>query len=252
MDEKTKEKISLAHKGKKFPKEKYPNYGMRGKHCSKEHKKKIGLGNKGKTCSEKMKENLRKINEGKHCSKETKRKMSISAKNSINKGRFIKGKKPSEETKRKMSLTRKGIKRKPFSKEWKRNMKIARTKIIFPIKDTSIELKIQDFLTLLKIEFMTHKYMNIKNSYQCDIFIPKQIGIVQKIIIECDGDFFHMNPNKFKANDKCFKNGMTAKERWKLDDDRTKELIKKGFKVLRLWEHEINKMELNKFKSILI
>jgi very-short-patch-repair endonuclease len=31
-------------------------------------------------------------------------------------------------------------------------------------------------------------------------------------------------------------------------DIRTKELIEKGFKVLRLWEFEINKMSLNDFK----
>ena len=124
---------------------------------------------------------------------------------------------------------------------------------ILPIKNTSIEVKIQDFLTLLKIEFFTHKYMKIKHGYQCDILIPKQetegVIIPQKTIIECDGDYFHMNPNKFKPEDKCFKNGATAKEIWKLDNNRTKELQEKGFRVIRLWEHEIKVMELNDFKN---
>ena len=47
-------------------------------------------------------------------------------------------------------------------------------KLIVPIKNTSIELKIQNFLTLLHIEFFTHKYMNILQGYRCDIIIPKQ------------------------------------------------------------------------------
>lgn len=130
----------------------------------------------------------------------------------------------------------------------RKKIKKSRAKQVLPKKDTSIELKIQDFLTLLKIEFLTHKYMNIKHAYQCDILIPVQKGILQKTIIECDGDFFHMNPNKFSPEDKIFKNGITAKEKWEIDDSRTKELINKGFKVLRLWEKEIRIMGLEDFK----
>ena len=137
------------------------------------------------------------------------------------------------------------------AKKIKKNMKKVRAKIILPKKDTTIELKIQDFLTLLKIEFFTHKYMNIKHSYQCDILIPEQIGIPQKTIIECDGDFFHCNPNKYSADYVMFPNSKkpkTAKEKWKLDNNRTKELIEKGFRVIRLWENEIRPMKLNDFK----
>ena len=96
----------------------------------------------------------------------------------------------------------------------------------------------------LKIEFVPHKYIKIKYGYQCDMFIPSM-----NLVIECDGDFFHMNPNKFSPNDKIFKKGITAKERWNLDENRTKELIEKGFKVLRLWEYEIKAMNVNEFKE---
>ena len=34
------------------------------------------------------------------------------------------------------------------------------------------------------------------------------------------------------------------------DKQRTNELIEKGFRVLRLWEHEIKDMNLNKFNII--
>ncbi len=110
----------------------------------------------------------------------------------------------------------------------------------FKKKDTSIEIKIQKFLSLLHVEFLTHKYISeITNSYQCDIFIPKQKGINQKTIIEADGCYWHGCPI-------CnLKQRKKLKERLKLDKLRTKELIEKGFKVIRIWEHEIRIMELN-------
>jgi len=154
------------------------------------------------------------------------------------------GKKHTEETKRKITLNNKGKKR---SFETIEKIKVARAKQVLPFKDSFIELKIQDFLTVLKIEFVTHKYMNIKNSYQCDIFIPSM-----NLIIEADGDFFHMNPNKFSPEDRTFKNGMTAKEKWKLDLDRTKQLLEKGYKVIRIWENEIKKMTIEDFKEKII
>ena len=99
---------------------------------------------------------------------------------------------------------------------------------IFPLKDSSIEVKIQDYLKELKLDFFTHQYMNdIKHSYQCDIFIP-----CLNLVIECDGDYWHKYPTGTQ-----------------MDSIRTKELIEKGFKVLRLWEREIKVMDVSEFKN---
>ncbi len=118
-----------------------------------------------------------------------------------------------------------------------------RIKQILPVKDTSIEVKIQKFLSLLHIEFFTHQYMKIEHGYQCDIFIPKQetdgVIIPQKTIIECDGCYWHNCPICDLKNAKINKN----------DKIRTKELQEKGFKVIRLWEHEIKVMELNDLRD---
>ena len=137
-----------------------------------------------------------------------------------------------------------------FSDEWKINMSIShiglhispqtefkkgdkvlierRSKQVFPIKDTSIEVKIQNFLKQLGIEFFTHQYMKeIEHGYQCDILIP-----YLNLVIECDGDYWHNYP--------------VGKD---LDHVRTSELIEKGFNVLRLWEFEIKAMNINKFKN---
>lgn len=114
------------------------------------------------------------------------------------------------------------------SEEHIKKMKIARSKQVFPIKDTLIEIKIQNFLKRLEIGFFTHQYISeISHAYQCDIFIPSL-----NIIIECDGDYWHKYP--------------VGRD---IDKIRTKELIEKGFKVLRLWESEIKKMDLYAFKN---
>ena len=132
------------------------------------------------------------------------------------------GMKHSKETKEKMRKSNKGIseKTKMGQKEWRKNY-------VFPKKDTSIEIKIQNFLKQLGIEFFTPQYMNIKHGYQCDFFIPSL-----NLVVETDGDYWHKYP---VGND--------------IDHIRTKELIEKGFKVLRLWEFEIKNMKLNDFKK---
>jgi len=109
-------------------------------------------------------------------------------------------------------------------------IKLARAKQILPVKNTTIEVKVQNFLKQLGIEFLTHHRMNINHSYQCDIYIP-----LMNIVIECDGTYWHSYP--------------TGNE---IDHIRTKELLEKGFKVLRLWEFEIREMDINKFKNKLI
>ena len=131
----------------------------------------------------------------------------------------------------------------PIEKYPNFGMRAIRKNIILPKKDTSIEVKIQEFLSLLHIEFFTHKYMNIEHGYQCDILIPEQKGIKQKTIIEADGCFFHSCPI-------CkHKEYYWTKKRKEIDKLRTKELQKKGFRVIRLWEHEIRVMEVNDLRS---
>jgi len=116
----------------------------------------------------------------------------------------------------------------PSEETLKKLIEIRKTRI-FPIKDTRIEVKIQNFLKQLGITFLTHQYIReIEHGYQCDIMIPVQKGIAKKTIIECFGDYWHNYPY--------------ARE---LDIQRCNELRTAGWKVLVFWECEIKPMELN-------
>ncbi len=251
--EETKKRMSETRKGDKHP--------MYGKHHSKEARRKIVLARAGQVITIESNKKRSETLKGREFSQESIEKMRQHAlkRFSDKKNHPYYGKTFSEETKLKKSKALKGKTLEDLHspekvKEIRKKLVIARSKLFIPYKDTKIELKIQDFLTSLKIEFITHKYMNIKSSYQCDILIPKQKGITQKTIIECDGDFFHCNPKRYDSDFIRFPNSekkIRAKEIWKVDEERTSQLIKKGFKVLRLWEFEIKEMNINSFKQIL-
>lgn len=122
------------------------------------------------------------------------------------------------------------MKGKTFSLTDEQRLKVkdARAKQILPLKDTTIEVKIQNFLKQLGVDFFTHQHIkNIEHGYQCDILIPSM-----NLVIECDGDYWHKYPI---GND--------------IDHIRTSELINAGFRVLRLWECEIIPMTLADFRK---
>jgi very-short-patch-repair endonuclease len=110
-------------------------------------------------------------------------------------------------------------------------VKEARKYQILPMKDTTIEVILQNYLKQLGVEFFTHQYIKeIEHGYQCDILIPSK-----KCIIECDGNYWHNYP--------------LGKE---IDIIRNNELREKGYTVLRFWENEIRVMELEDLKNKLI
>jgi len=217
--------ISLANKGKHLSPEtefkKGEDHPMYKQPLPKWWRDKISKGNKGKKKPTRTEEH--------------KKNMSLSIKKSwkegrlkINSGCFKKGHKSWS-----TGLT------KETDERIKRYCEEHRSKQILPIKDTKIEVKIQNFLKQLGIEFYTHFFVNnIEHKYSCDIFIPSK-----KLIIECDGDYWHGNPQKFPNLNKY---QLAQKER---DEIRTQELIKQGYLVWRLWGHQIRNMNFNGFKN---
>jgi hypothetical protein len=57
-----------------------------------------------------------------------------------------------------------------------------------------------------------------------------------KKIIEFNGDYWHMNPKKYKSDDEIC--GIKASEIWKKDIQKTKLAKKYGFDILVIWESE--------------
>jgi very-short-patch-repair endonuclease len=166
---------------------------------------------------------------------QTNKKISLSHKKNFLNGRipYWTGKKQPIEMVKKRNIILKGEKFRSLMRE-------SRAKQVFPIKDTKIEVKIQDYLNLLKISFNTHRQLNILHAYQTDIFISSM-----NLVIECDGDYWHANPLKFPNPNEW------QKEQIKKDKIRTKELKEKEYNILRLWESEINKMNIEEFTNIL-
>lgn len=222
----------------------------KGKILTEEHRKKMSESRKGrkqvgKRYSEEAKIKMKIYRSGgkngmfgRHHSEKTKEKIIQGIKNYYleNKdsekekirrqkiGIFNKDKKLSDNHKNKISVSHLG---KKHSESSRKKMRQNRLKQILPIKDSSIEIKIQNYLKNLNIDFFTHQYIDIEHGYQCDIFIP-----ILKLVIECDGNYWHKYPT-----------------RREIDNIRTSELLEKGFKVLRLWESEIQVITIEQFKE---
>lgn len=183
--EEVKKKISASLKGRQIP-------WIKGHHLTEEHKRKISISHTGKPLS-----------------KYHKRRLSIAHMGQIpwNKGKSTGP--LSEEHKRKISLDCKG------------NEKIcaARLKQVIPVKDTSIEVLMQNALRCRNIEFKKHIPLC---GCQPDIVIEKE-----KVVIFCDGNYWHS---------KSFKNG----KQWIKDRQQDKRLKENGGIVYRFWENEIN------------
>lgn len=188
---------------------------MRGKKLTEERKDYIrniarintNFGMKGKHHNKLSKDKIRKANIGRIKSLEDKKKMS---KGHLGKISGMSGKKQ----------TIKWIE--------------MRNKLVMPTKDTTIEIKMQNLLKELGINFLTHQHMK-EAGYQCDIFIPVQQGIDKKTIIECFGDYWHSYP--------------LARP---IDNERCKKLREAGWRVLVFWECEIRPMELINLREKII
>ena len=94
-------------------------------------------------------------------------------------------------------------------------------------KDTSIELKIEEELKERDISYK--KQFPLCKVARVDFYLPDS-----KIVIQCDGDYWH--------------NLINVKEKGIKQD---KILFENGYKVYRFWEHEINKSPKDCIDTIL-
>lgn len=99
----------------------------------------------------------------------------------------------------------------------RQNMIERRKSIIIPFKDTKPERFIESVLSVNNIRYIKHKLFKLSKGYhRVDFYIEPNI------CIECDGDYFHKLPKQIER-----------------DNYVNKEIKLKGFKIIRLWEHDI-------------
>lgn len=79
-----------------------------------------------------------------------------------------------------------------------------------------------------------------------DIYIPDL-----NMLIEFNGDYWHCNPKKYKADYFHVKLNMTAKEIWAKDADKEKLAIENGYNFLTIWESDYKKNKAVIIKKII-
>jgi len=199
--------------------------------------------NKGIPCSEKTKNKISKSNKGHipwnkdggNYSLESLQQMSLSQKKRFeNETPWNKGRKMPEISGEKHHLF--GKNRTPETIE---KIRIARQKQKFPLIDSKPEKIIQIALSLEGTQYQKHKNFKMKSgSYRAvDIFIEPNI------CIEIDGCYWHS----------CKQCGYDYPPRIEKDKLINKSLKSQGYKVIRIWEHEIKEsvdMCIEKIKNI--
>lgn len=198
---------------------------------------KISIANKGKRLSEETRQKMSKAQKGRIINwggkiSIAKRKWYVSEKGQA----FIRKLQQRTNSSNPMFDRSEEIKRKHWTRlsdEYKKSEIInkfrkARMRQRFPLKDTSIEIMMQKELKRRQIDFVTH--YPILDICQPDIVIPKK-----KLVIQCDGDWWHANPKSYNYE------GLNKiqKDNVRRDTSQDTLLMQKGWNVMRFWESEI-------------
>lgn len=272
VSEETRQKIRLKNKGK--------TPWIKGLHHTEETKKKIGLKSKGRLHSEEAKEKNRLAhlgrtpwNKGIPMSEEQKRKVSLSKKGQkawnkgikgsikpnktsfkkglipYNKGKKINlekhpnygmsGKHHSENTKLKFVQAKQNLTNEERT-SWIGKIKNARLHQKFTASNTDIEKILKGFCEILRLEYIHQYPIELPtHNHKADIYLPKY-----NLIIDADGPWPHQ----------------LLERQIKTDEIQNKELLEKGYKLLRIPYCEVytrsnRKVKMTKeefYKKILI
>lgn len=111
---------------------------------------------------------------------------------------------------------------------------------------SKLEIRISIILKEMNIEFMQQKRIAGKLP---DFVLPN------KIIIEIQGDYWHANPLKYKATDILRFIGQKpqiAQNIWDADEIKKILFESKGYRVIYIWEHEMNNKSDDELKTLII
>lgn len=91
---------------------------------------------------------------------------------------------------------------------------------------------------------VTHSFKVERKIY--DIYIPDL-----NMLIEFNGDYWHCNPKKYKADYFNVKLNMTAKQIWARDAAKEKLAVKYGYEFLTIWESDYRRSKSVIIKKII-
>lgn len=112
---------------------------------------------------------------------------------------------------------------------------------------SKIEIRIKDYL-----ESIGYKHSSVHQT-RISRYLPDFINEETKTIVEVFGDYWHCNPNHSIFGKEDYYNYSTKKfaiEHWKSDDDRKKFLESQGYKVIVIWEKDIQEVNYDVSKLI--
>jgi len=75
-------------------------------------------------------------------------------------------------------------------------------------------------------------------------------GLLEKLVIEYFGDYFHANPCFYEPNQKLL--GSNAKDKWKKDELRLNQIKEKGYDIIKIWENDWNNFAQDKVDKLRI
>jgi very-short-patch-repair endonuclease len=113
-------------------------------------------------------------------------------------------------------------------------------------RTSKVHLKIEEYLKKINVEFESEKLGFLKFNKKLNrIFSPKVDILLKnkKFIIEVYGDYWHGNPKKYDKDYiiSRWDGKKKASEIWNYDKIRVSHLKSFGYKVIILWESDINK-----------
>lgn len=100
-----------------------------------------------------------------------------------------------------------------------------------PNSKTSIEKKVEEILISLNLKYNYNTRLSKEYKFRPDFTM-----INKKLIIECQGDYWHGNPNIYTATELNFSQLISIEK----DNFKKQYYEKLGYSVLELWEYDIN------------
>lgn len=116
-------------------------------------------------------------------------------------------------------------------------------------KKTKPEIKLEEFLKQNNIEYDYSCIMGSKERcFQYDFIIRHR-----RILIEVQGNYWHGHPDMYNEDGTDGKKKLNYTQRKNIERDKLKEqfAIEKNFKLIYIWESEINSGDFSKIKDIL-